>query len=252
MDFSLVVSEEMRVAAIESDRCITEASTKLSKMSMEIGWEGAFLKKFSLWPVLGCINELEYRVKKGVSRSTWYETVGAAYTLRYPSYRQTGITKDQFLAMSLENAKQLAAVEEEVRYSPALLEKAATLTNPQFKHAIALDGAMRENRTLKDSYSNIQWRVSESQRQVIERALNDWQHEHHLDDPARALELLMVEYSNRPTFVGFIQEAIVRLTPTVTEAKTVEELKRLQVTFADHIREMGEILDMCRQEEDVA
>jgi hypothetical protein len=91
----------------------------------------------------------------------------------------------------------------------------------------------------------MKWRIKQTQREVIERGLDDWQHEHGIDDPGYALELMIAEYRERPTLVGFIAESIPRLTRAVTEAHNADELEELRKLFATHIQEMSEILKVC-------
>jgi hypothetical protein len=77
---------------------------------------------------------------------------------------------------------------------------------------------------------------------VIERGLEDWQHEHGIDDEGYALELMIAEYRERPTLVGFMTESIARLPKQVSEANGIDELR---VAFKTHLREMEEILHIC-------
>jgi hypothetical protein len=232
--------EAMRERALRSDRCIREAWTKLSKRSMEIGWEGSFLKQHSLWPLLGYASEKDYRAAAGIGRSTWYTMINLAECFER-------LDKEQFLSMTIENAKHLATLAGDARYNPDLLRKAATMSERDFEHAVVMDTARRENRPVGDVRVTMKWRLSQAQRAVIERGLEDWQNEHNIDDPARAMELLVVEYTNRATLVGFISESIPRLTRAVTSANSADEMVSLRALFATHIQEMGEILRLCCQ-----
>ena len=242
----VVVSAELREQAQASDRCIREAwavCTKLSKRSMEIGWEGCFLKKHDLWPVLGFASESDYRVAAGVARSTWYQNVGLAE--KFPR-----LTKEQFLSMTIENAKTLATVEGDTRYDAELLENAASLKQDDFEESLTAEKVLRSDRAAKEAYSTLQWRVSRTQRKVIQNGLEEWQKEHHIDDPGYALELLVVEYAERATLVGFIQESIGRFDAAVKEAKTERDLVTLRGLFQDHLLEMKECLRLCCGEPD--
>ena len=48
-----LIGDRLREQALESDRCIRRESRRLSKASMEIGWEGAFLRRNNAWQLLG-------------------------------------------------------------------------------------------------------------------------------------------------------------------------------------------------------
>lgn len=222
----------------ECDRNICEAWVGLVKRSMVIGWDGYFIKRHDGWQRLGYVDEKHYRSSKGIGRSTWYKMVGLAE--KFPM-----LSKEQFLAMTIENAEQLAVVPLSTRGDTALLQAAATLTAKEFEGELVRVAAIQQNRPVSEVYVTIKWRIKQAQREVIERGLEDWQQEHGIDDPGYALELMIAEYHDRPTLVGFMTEAIPRLSRAVTEAHSVEDLEELRKLFAAHLQEMGEVLKMC-------
>jgi hypothetical protein len=219
----------------QSDQAISEAWVGLTKQSLLIGWEGHFIKRHNGWERLGFADEKSYRASKGIARSTWYKMVGLAE-------RFEGLDRDDFLAMSIENAEQLAAAPRSVRENREMLRAAASQTAREFEGELVRVTAERECKAASEIYVTIKWRIKQAQREVIERGLEDWQHEHGIDDPGFALELMVAEYRERATLAGFIQESIVRLTREVTRAETIEDLRALRGVFAQHIAEMGEIL----------
>jgi len=222
----------------ESDQTITESWVALNKRSMLIGWEGYFIKHNNGWERLGYPDEKSYRASKGIGRSTWYTMVGLAERLQM-------LSKEQFLSMSIENAEQLSVVPSMVRENPALIDAAAAMTAKQFENELVQYKALAENKPKGEVLVTMKWHLKQAQREVIERGLDDWQHEHGIDDPGYALELMIAEYHDKPTLVGFMAESIPRLTRAVTEAHNVEELEALRTLFAAHIHEMGEILKVC-------
>jgi hypothetical protein len=222
----------------ESDQEISESWVALNKRSMLIGWQGYFIKRHNGWERLGYADEKHYRSSKGIGRSTWYKMVGLAE--RFPM-----LTKEQFLSMTIENAEQLAVAPPSARQDPDLLEAAATMTSRDFEGELVRHTAIAENKPVGEVFVTMKWRIKQVQREVIERGLEDWQHEHGIDDPGYALELMVAEFRDRPTLVGFIAESIPRLTRAVTAAHNVEELEDLRKLFATHIQEMGEILKVC-------
>jgi hypothetical protein len=222
----------------ESDRAITESWVALNKRSMLIGWEGYFIKRNNGWERLGYADEMSYRLAKGIKHATWYKLVGLAERL------QT-LSREQFLSMSIENAMQLSAASSSIRENPSLIDAAATMTAREFETELVRHTAIAENKPISEAYVTMKWRIKQTQREVIERGLDDWQHEHGIDDPGYALELMIAEYRERPTLVGFIAESIPRLTRAVTEAHNADELEELRKLFATHIQEMSEILKVC-------
>jgi hypothetical protein len=222
----------------ESDRAITESWVALNKRSMLIGWEGYFIKRYNGWERLGYPDEKSYRASKGIGRSTWYMMVDLAERLQM-------LSKEQFLSMSIENAEELAKAPSTMRADPALLNAAATMQAREFQSEVGKYVSLAENTPPKDRNTSVKWSVRQSQREFIESGLEEWQHEHGIDDPGYALELMIAEYHDKPTLVGFMAESIPRLTRAVTEAHSVEELEALRTLFAAHIQEMGEILKVC-------
>jgi hypothetical protein len=222
----------------ESDRDISEAWIGLVKRSMVIGWDGYFIKRNDGWQRLGYADEKHYRSSKGIGRSTWYKMVGLAE--KFPM-----LNKEQFLAMTIENAEQLAAVPLSARGDAVLVEAASSMTAKDFEGELVRATAIREAKPVAEVYVTIKWRIKQAQREVIEHGLEDWQQEHGIDDPGYALELMIAEYHDRPTLVGFMTEAIPRLSRAVSEAHSMDELEQLRVLFAEHLQEMNEILKMC-------
>ncbi len=221
-----------------AERDIDDAWVGLTKRSMLLGWQGSFIKRKNGWQRLGYEDEKDFRSRKGIGRSTWYKMVGLAE--RFP-----GLTKEQFMSMTIENAEQLSVAPLEARQNPDLLQAAATMTAREFEGELVRDTAIREDKPVSEVFVTMKWRIKQAQREVIERGLDDWQHEHGIDDPGYALELMIAEFRERPTLVGFISESIPRLSREVMAAQGVEQLEELRKLFAAHIQDMGEILRMC-------
>ena len=234
MEVDTQLLEQLR----ESDRRISENNGRFNKVSMEIGWDGYFIKRHDGWRVLGYEGEKHYRSSKGIGRSTWYKMVGIAERLSH-------LSREDFLAMSIENAEQLSVQPFSVKHDPALIARAQAVTAQEFADDLVIDTARRENKPLGEVFVTMKWRIKQAQREVIERGLEDWQHEHGIDDPGYALELMIAEVSDRPTLVNFISESIPMLTREVTQAETMEELQYLRKVVAAHIQDMGAILKIC-------
>ena len=222
----------------EAELRISDNRGRLNKASMEIGWDGYFIKRNNGWRLLGYEDEKQFRRSKGVGRSTWYKMVGIAERLQH-------LTRDEFLSMTIENAEQLSVQPGEAKRDPELILKAQSNTAEEFADALVGAAAQREQKPVGEVYVTIKWRIRQAQREAIERGLEDWQQEHGLDDPGYALELMIAEYHDRPTLVGFITESIPRLARAVSEAQSASDLEQLRELFAQHIQEMAEILKIC-------
>ncbi len=233
----------------EADQRLTNNSGRFNKASMEIGWDGHFIKRHQGWHLLGYDDEKHYREFKGIGRSTWYKMVAIAERLSH-------LKREEFLAMTVENAELLGAEPPSMKENPALISKAQTETAEGLAEELARDTARRENKPLKDVFVTLKLHVRQGQRKVIEQGLEEWQRQHGIDDPGYALELMIAEFRDRGTFAGFIADSIVRLSAAVMAAHTAEELAGLRDLLATHVMEMGEFLRICAepisQEEDAA
>jgi hypothetical protein len=234
----LSINADLEKRVQESDHCIRQAWVKMSKRSMEIGWEGAFLRSTNAWQILGYDTEKSYRAAVGIGRSTWYKMVDLAERFQH-------LTKEQFISMSIENAEQLAAAPLETRKDVAMVKAASAMTVHDFESVLVLETATRENKPVGEVYVLMKWRVKEAQREVIQRGLKDWQEEHGIDDEGYALELMVAEFRDRPTLIGFLTQSIPMLTREVMQAERVEDIEGLRKVIAAHIHDMGEILKLC-------
>lgn len=230
------LAESMR----RSFQRICAADHALRKASMVIGWEGAFLKRNEGWRYLDFADEHAMRAAAGVSRSNWYRLVGIAEALR-------NLTREQFLAMSIENAEQLANGSIEQRQSQELVAMAATATAEEFAALLVADTAVREGKPVRDVMVTWNLKLRHGQLQVIRRGVKTFCERHGITDEVLGLEYLAADTSEHASLVRFIRESISRLTGAVREAK---ELVGLQQACVDYIREMEEILKFCLREED--
>lgn len=225
----------------EADRRLTQNGGRFNRISMEIGWDGYLIKRHEGWRWLDYDDEKQYREAKRIGRSTWYKMIGIAERLAH-------LKREDFLAMTVENAEQLAEQPPSVKENPAIVHMAQTETSEGFAHVLALDMAAKLGKPVADVPVIMKFHVRQAQRKAIERGLEEWERAYGIDDPGYALELMIAEFRERLTFVGFISEAIPRLARAVANAHTAEELEELRKLFAAHIQEMGELLKICSGE----
>jgi hypothetical protein len=229
----------------ESDRRISTAWRSLSKASMCIGWDGYFIKRHNGWRALGYEDEKHYRIAKGISRTNWYRLTGMAERL-------ANLAMEEFLSMTLDNAELLSKQPPSAKCDRKLLAKAQTLTEAQFAIELEAAAAQRENREPEAQWVTMAWRVLPAQRKVILEGLAEWEHEHGLDNEGYALELMIAEYRQRPTLVGFLSESIDWLGREVVRAKSLDDLLALRAHVAAHVQDMQEILLRCCGEMEAA
>lgn len=226
----------------EADRRITENSGRLNRASMEIAWHAFFIKRYMGWRVLGYEDETHYRQSKRVGRSNWFKLIAIAQGLSH-------LSREDFLAIAtIENAELLAEQPMHVKQDVSLLRKAQTQPSESFAETLAVDAAAREGKRVKDAAVTLKLHVRPGQRRAIEQGLAEWQRAHGIVDAGYALELLLAEFRERLTFVGYISETIMRLSGAVVAARTTEELKQLRDLFATHLQDMSELLKICSGE----
>lgn len=230
-----VLGAELKEKIIASDRCIRRAWMNVRKMSLEIGWEGSFIEKNNGWDMLGFKHQHDYRITVGIGKSNWYRLLAIAE-------RFQNLDKEVFLSMSIENADKLSRQPEAIRYDSKNIEAAAKMSMRDFADTLSTQEEHRNGKSTDDKWVDVTWRMKEEQRVVIEKGIEEWRAEHGIDNNAYALELLVSEFRERPTLVGFLYSAIPELTQAVVSA---QDLISLQEVVTKHIQAMNEILTTC-------
>lgn len=216
---------------LASYRCMQQCVVKESKTSMERGWEAAQIERDNGWEIIGFKHQHDCRVSLGVSYANWYRTMSVAQNF-------AELSKAEFLAMKLENAELLGRQSTEIRYNPQNIEAAGTETINIFKTKFTPLPAQE-----KEHWSTMELRMRKEQKEVVEKGIREFQSEHGIENPAYALELMVVETSERPTLVGFLHSAIHDLGEAIREAK--DDAEKLAMILRDHIKAMEEIVHTC-------
>ena len=248
LDIAVNLDEDLKAEILECKKRIEHDKVPLRKLAMCIGRDGAFIESLAergSWQFLGYKDQHDFRIAQGICRSNWYRHVGvASHFLK--------VDRPYYLAMTMENAERLAVEPEEVRFDPDKLAKAATMTARTFDDLLTQEGAHREGKPRHERWVQVRYRMKEEQRRVIENALTAWKEEHGIADDAYALELLAVEYMDRPTLVGFLLRSRQELTEKI---RSVEDVAQLKLLLADYLIEMGGVLESCCgavEEEEIA
>lgn len=244
-DIVHVLDEKQRAQVLESGRVLSETGVTLRNVSKLTAWHGAFIEHWAekgSWGVLGFKDQHDFRIAKGFSRSNWYRLV--AIGLRFQK-----LDRDTYLAMSTENAERLGLEGESVRYDPENLRAAAEMKAADFGDYLVTKGAHAEGVSKAEKWAEMRWKMRDAQKKVIEEGLKGWMEEHEIDDEVYALELLVAEYRDRPTFVGFILDEMPKLTEAI---KTTDDPTELKLLMVSHIQRMGEIMNKCAGEEAAA
>ena len=220
--------------AKECDEHVRRAWRSVKKHSMEIGWYGRILKAENLFQELGYADEVAYWQAAGVGHSTWYKMIRIAEAFAH-------LTLDEFLALSIENADQLSTLNEAARHDEKLLAQAAKQTAIQFEETLAEHTAEVQHRPVAELSVTWKLHMKRGQRTVIEQRLRQWQQEHGIADEAYALEMLIAEYTERLTLVGYMTETIQRLERS-TAGTSSKDAAALRTEIRTLVTEMQEAL----------
>lgn len=226
---------ELRNQVVARYNRLRQRATSLRKLTMEVGWDAAFIERNNGWEVLGFKHQHDCRITLGLGRSNWYRVIAVAQKF-------VELDEEKFFAMSMENAERLGMEPVEVRYDPENVLAAATMTASKFNDKLTIAGAHREGKPVNEHWVEIKWRIREEQRAMIEQGLEEWQREHGIEDQGYALELLIAEYRDRPTLVGFILESIPRLTDAIN---CTDEIGKLKGDLAEYLQEMAGVVRLC-------
>jgi hypothetical protein len=121
---------------------------------------------------------------------------------------------------------------------------AGTMSNFDFRNAIHSTFPIGSRTKV---VSNNSLKLSDS----IKSSIESWQHEHNIETRSEALALMISEYSEHATLVGFLTEWQNRIESAISTAKSendLQDLLNLFNLFKIYLREAGEILSICRGE----
>jgi hypothetical protein len=195
--------------------------------SMGIGFYGHQMKRANDWEAHGFRDEAGYRDRIGITTSLWGRMVRLASFFDELDY-------NRYILMTAANAELLASLPRENRYSAEWLEKAVRLKEEDFRREIIREKACAAGVPVPEMRVTYKVKCFEAQRTIITNALNEFRREHQIADEGTALEWLVLEYSARKTFVGFIQQqlAVLRQPTEFWDSGTIEQ----------HITALAELL----------
>lgn len=210
-------------------RSIWKLEAGRGKRNMVLGFLGARMKESDRWQANGYADEAAYRDAVGVSTGVWGRYVRIAGCFKY-------LNQEQFCQMTAENAEQLGALPEELRYDPDWLRDAAKLQAEEFRKLAMIEKAKIAGVEVQDM--RVKWGISlfEAQRTVIKNGLADFMLEHAILDEGTALEWLVMEYSRRKTFAKFIQEQLPELRKGLSAEMPV-------MALGNHIQALSAMLE---------
>lgn len=201
--------------AIAADQEVDAGSDGLRKGSMRVGWYGRIVKLKDRFQQMGYVDEKDYRLRKGVGRSTWYRMLRIADDFQ-------DLDSATFLGMTAENAEHLSKLPVEERYKPEWIDKASTLNEGQFQKALLEAQAVSEGVETKEVMVSLKIPVFDGQRAVINEGIELFRQQHNLKTAAESLELIVVESMGRKTFTNFMQDALPRLRSAISLTRDVE------------------------------
>jgi len=197
---------------------------KAARLStMEIGWLGHRMKEAQEFAVLG-MEEGDVRAKLQLERSTWYralQTAAGLVKLPKKEYLQLYSGKAYLLVTRLSEAE---------RYKPQWLKRAA---DPELSEsaleemidAAEASGDVKSDATVAEPRSWLKIRMYDSAKEVVMEKLDEFCKKHGLgDDYGRALELILVEQSDRGgSILKVIQDRLPNLKGAITLVKDADE-----------------------------
>lgn len=223
----------LRQELAESTRqSIRSAWSGASLRSMELGWHGFYLKQNELFLEFGYQSEGEFRDAEGISVRTWGRMVRLAEAL-------SQLSKEEFLAMTADNAEHLARLPEEERYDPELLEAARTLSATELQRKLLERQAAQQGVPVGDVRVKWSCPMFEGQKKVIEQGVEEFRQQHGLKEKGTALEWLVMENTGRETLMGFMQRGVPTLKRAL-RATTVEEMREL---LGVYVADLAEAVD---------
>jgi uncharacterized protein YeaC (DUF1315 family) len=239
----------LKLEAQQIDVRLREAGAKHNRRSMEIGWYGRLLKVKNLWPFLGYTTEVDdsgneiqvpyteksYRIAIRIGRSTWYKMVALAESFK-------DLTAEQFMEMQIENAEALSECNEEVRYNPEMVKKAATLSEKDFAHELLVDQAHREKRPVEEMPDTLKIFLTHGQKKAVMQGLREWQEEHGMQNEGEAIEMLLAEYRGRISLVKYLSESITMLRKTINYCDSPDRWADVRRELQSLVTEMQEVL----------
>lgn len=234
--------------AIAADKEVDIGSDGVKKGSMRVGWYGRIVKMKNRFEQMGYVDEKDYRLRKGVGRSTWYRMLRIAEDFQR-------LTPEAFLRMTAENAEHLARLSEDERYTGGMkvndqfvkwIDLAALLNEEQFQKAILEAQAAAAAVPVAEMPVTLKMRVFEGQRPVILATIDEFQKDHGMKTPGEALEAICVEMRGRKTFTQFMQEALPRLRGAMKLTQDVEPesaIGALRDALEQHIMDLAAALE---------
>lgn len=199
-------AEDRKTRAKERFAKIKNAATVQSRNSLVIGYYGHLMKKDNDFGILGFANEHEARAAAGVSRATWFNTIGIAEAFEK-------LPQDLFIRMKLSNAEALADMPESQRLDRDWVEKAANESIENFARMV--DEEMHDKARSSDSRersTTLKVSMPMSQRTVIEEKIKVFAEKHDIEptDTGKVLEAAMVEVTGGDTMLDAILHAVQR------------------------------------------
>ena len=200
------------------------------KRSMGIGWFSCQMSKAGDFEAHGFKDEADYRDRVGVSVAVWGRMKRIASFFDELDY-------NQFVAMTAANAELLATLPRENRYDRVWLERAVSMKEEDFRREIIREKACAAGVPVPEMRVTYKLKMFEAQRTIITNALNEFRREYQISDEGTALEWMVLEYSARKTFIGFLQKQLPLLRAHLEDCDPYET-----EPLASHVKELAELL----------
>jgi hypothetical protein len=250
----LVEADRVKAEVVSWDKEVIEGLTSISKGSMRAGWFGHKIQAAKKFGLLGFNTEDEYWEERGFRRSTWYRNTKIASCFQK-------LDLDAFLGMTLKNAELLVdQVPEEERQKTYWVKFAQTLKHEKLLEKVNAKYPVQQSddeeeviETAEDKFGYIKIPCIKARQQAVLDGLEQFKNKHSLNTIGQALEMLITEYTDRVTFVGFISDQLPILQFALKKEGSVEDVAdALRMALQSHVIGLAEILANKTGKEPVA
>ena len=201
------VAEERKADAKKHFEILKKEGVANSRTSLRIGWHAYYLKKNGLFGMLGFETEEQAREAADVGDSTWYGNIKIAEAFQ-------GIEEEQFCSMKQANARRLSDLPESERLSREWIRMAGSMKIKEFgKKCDEFMGDRAKPSDSKEKGTVLRMPMPVSRLEVIEKGVEKYAEVIGTDkgDLGKALEVMVVEQTQRPSLIGAITTAAQRI-----------------------------------------
>lgn len=221
---------------------LEKACSTHATRSMEIGYSARIMEDENLYSLVGFKDKKDCIQALKIGRSTYYRVWRIASG--YPN-----LDEETFINMTAENAELLLRIDDESqRQSEFWITAASSDTETEFEKKVLEYLSEKTDTPVQEQRVPFKMGMLEGQRTVINDGIEAFQREHGLDNPARALELMVVETTGRKTLVGYLVDSLPKLRTALDlvsdDVDAESALPRMKEILEDYILGLAQSLEV--------